>query len=205
VAKVAVGAPQKLTNLTGFLALPRWSPDSKTLALLFSENAPRAGGPLEPMTLASGVVEEQVYEQRLATVDPVTDPLERQRSKAPISDGSLRPWRARFYGWARWPGTFLDVSVLSEQGYFVLFSNLAVPFRQGETFNQANVKDFGYADVRDILAGVDEVEKTVPVNDRRLGIGGWGYGGSVTMWTVTPAFLCRRRRCRHRKLAKLLW
>jgi hypothetical protein len=151
------------------------------------------------------VVEEQVYEQRLATVDPVTDPLERQRSKAAISDGSLRPWRARFYGWARWPGTFLDVSVLSEQGYFVLFPNLAVPFRQGETFNQANVKDFGYADVRDILAGVDEVEKTVPVNDRRLGIGGWGYGGSVTMWTVTPAFLCRRRRCRHRKLAKLLW
>jgi Tol biopolymer transport system component len=45
VANVASGPPRKLTSLTGFLALPQRSPDGKTLALLFTENAPRAGGP----------------------------------------------------------------------------------------------------------------------------------------------------------------
>ena len=35
-------------------------------------------------------------------------------------------------------------------------------FGQGERFTRANVKDFGYGDLRDILAGVDEVVKTPP-------------------------------------------
>src|SRR2546427_4916868 len=60
---------RKVTNLTGSLAKPRWSPDGKVLALLFTENAPRTPGPLEPRTPDTGVVEEHVYEQRLITVE----------------------------------------------------------------------------------------------------------------------------------------
>ena len=36
-----------------------------------------------------------------------------------------------------------------------------------------------------MLAGVDEVVKTCPVDKDRLGITGWSYGGYMTMWTVT--------------------
>jgi dipeptidyl aminopeptidase/acylaminoacyl peptidase len=36
---------------------------------LFTENSPRKAGPLVPMTPDSGVVEEHIYEQRIATVD----------------------------------------------------------------------------------------------------------------------------------------
>ena len=63
------GAPRQLTHLTGLLANPRWSPDGKRIAFLFTENLPRAAGPLDPVLPASGVVESQVYEQRLAMVD----------------------------------------------------------------------------------------------------------------------------------------
>jgi Tol biopolymer transport system component len=73
VADVAGSAARRLTNLTGFLADPQWSPDGKMLAFLFTENAPRAAGPLEPMTPASGVVEEHVYEQRFTTIDLATN------------------------------------------------------------------------------------------------------------------------------------
>ena len=38
---------KRLTNLTGFVTDPRWSPDGKTIAILFAENAPGGGGPLE--------------------------------------------------------------------------------------------------------------------------------------------------------------
>ena len=411
---VAAGPTQRLTNLTGFLATPRWSPDGKVIALLFTENAPRAAGPLEPMTPDTGVVEGHIYEQRLTTVDVATgnvrqlsppdlyvyeydwspdgknfvataahgsgddnwyvaelyilssnsggtksifkpslqvavprwspdakeigfigglmsdegsiggdvfvipaeggkprnltpglpasassiwwQPSSKQiliteaRDGSPgvanvslenervetlwtgpetISDdgwgyglslaadgktsaivrssfehppevwaGSMGAWKQvthlnqnsspswgeaksihwssdnfRVQGWLLyprdydpskrypmivlvhggpgssfapgWPRTFLNYSALSSAGYFVLLPNPRGSFGEGETFTQANVKDFGYGDLRDILAGVDEVVKTLPVDNNRVGITGWSYGGFMTMWAVT--------------------
>jgi dipeptidyl aminopeptidase/acylaminoacyl peptidase len=50
------GAPaRQLTKLQGYVDAPSWSPDGKALAILFTENAPRAVGPLMPMTPETGV------------------------------------------------------------------------------------------------------------------------------------------------------
>ena len=58
--------------------------------------------------------------------------------------------------------------------------------RQGEAFTQANIKDFGYGDLRDILAGVDAaIARSRPIDANRVGITGWSYGGYMTMWAVT--------------------
>jgi dipeptidyl aminopeptidase/acylaminoacyl peptidase len=70
-------------------------------------------------------------------------------------------------------------------GYFEFTPNPRGSFGQGEAFVQANRKDFGYGDLRDILAGVDAIEKKVPVDDHRLGLTGWSYGGFMTMFGVT--------------------
>ena len=69
IAEATGHAARQLTRLTGYLASPSWSPDGKRLAVLFTENAPRAAGPLEPMTPPSGRIEQQVFEQRLTIVD----------------------------------------------------------------------------------------------------------------------------------------
>jgi dipeptidyl aminopeptidase/acylaminoacyl peptidase len=84
-----------------------------------------------------------------------------------------------------WPGTFFDLSVLAAEGYFVFFPNPRGSFGLGEKFTRANVKDFGHGDLRDILAGVDEVLKSASVDKDRLAIAGWSYGGYMTMWAVT--------------------
>ena len=84
-----------------------------------------------------------------------------------------------------WPYQFLNTYQLSAHGYFVLYPNPRGSYGQGEKFTQANVKDFGYGDFRDILAGVDEVLKTLPVDKNRVGIAGGSYGGYMTMWAVT--------------------
>ena len=408
-------AARQLTRLTGFLASPSWSPDGKRLALLFTENAPRAAGPLEPMTPPSGLVEQHVYEQRLTTVevassqiqqvspanlyiyeydwapdgkefvataaagagdanwwiaqlctvdiasgetkfiykpplqiaeprwspdgntiafiggimsdqgstggdiytisasggearhltpgikaspatlawlpssekilfteqidgasgiatvdaregrietlwtgpetistgsawdfgiflaeDGKTCALVRQSFQQPpeIWAGELGAWKQvtrvnagthpawgksesihwrnegmEIQGWLlypmnydpakrypmvvsvhggpgagempSWPGPFFELALLSGQDCFVLFPNPRGSFGRGEAFTEANVKDFGYGDFRDILAGVDYVVKTLPVDDRRVGIAGWSYGGYMTMWAVT--------------------
>ena len=83
-----------------------------------------------------------------------------------------------------WPGWPFEAP-LASQGYFVLCPNPRGSFGQGEAFTKANVKDFGYGDFRDILAGVDEVLKQAPVDPQRMGLTGWSYGGYMTMWAVT--------------------
>ena len=405
--QVAGGASHRLTNLTGYLATPRWSPDGKKIALLFTENAPRKAGPLEPATPDSGPVEQHIYEQRLTLIDlytgaakqitpqdtyvyeydwaPDSDRIAYTASKgngdnnwwiaqlftistatgaislvhkpeaqianprwspdgkqiafiggimsdegvtggdiyAVSSDGgqatdltpkrhsspswlqwlpsgriiftetidgetgldllnpanlsietlwrrdetiagiavsgdgsvasmirsswtlapevwagargddkvrthandSLKPlwgnpenlhWQSdgeQVEGWLlypanydpgrkypmvvavhggpasakkqSWPAGHFDMSVMSSQGYFVLFPNPRGSYGAGESFTHANVKDFGYGDLKDIVAGVDSAISTHPIDSNRVGIAGWSYGGYMTMWTVT--------------------
>jgi dipeptidyl aminopeptidase/acylaminoacyl peptidase len=414
VVNVDGGTARKLTSLKGFLSTPMWSPDQKTLAFLFTENAPRAAGPLMPMVPETGVIDQKIYEQRLTVVDvgagkvrqlsppdmyvyeydwspdgktfaaiaahgdgdsnwyvaelytlsaengdlrPVHKPslqiavprwspdgkniafieglmsdegsiggdifavpaaggeprnltpgvvsspswlrwetpskilfaenvdgqaglatvdlgagaiaqlwtgadtiaVQAQggpslslsadgRSSAAIVDSSAHPpeiwagavgdWKqithandairpawgptkslhwvngdTRVQGWLmyptnydpnkrypmvvtvhggpaytermEWPGLFFQTYALSAHGYFVFFPNPRGSYGQGEKFAAANVKDLGYGDFQDILKGVDEVVRTLPVDNDRVGITGWSYGGYMTMWAVT--------------------
>lgn len=89
-----------------------------------------------------------------------------------------------------WPNTFFNGAMLSI-GYFVLLPNPRGSFVQGEAFTQANVKDFGFGDMRNILAGVDEVAKTLPVDNNNIGITDWSYGGFMTMWAATQTLRFR--------------
>jgi dipeptidyl aminopeptidase/acylaminoacyl peptidase len=75
--------------------------------------------------------------------------------------------------------------LLASQGYFVFMPNPRGSFGQGEAFTRANVKDFGYGDLRDILRGVDAVLAAAPVDASRIGLYGHSYGGYMTMWAVT--------------------
>jgi dipeptidyl aminopeptidase/acylaminoacyl peptidase len=86
---------------------------------------------------------------------------------------------------SHWPGSHDFAAGLSGMGYFVLYPNPRGSYGQGEGFTRANVKDFGYGDFKDILAGVDEALRVAPIDSNRLGITGWSYGGFMTMWAVT--------------------
>ncbi len=88
---------------------------------------------------------------------------------------------------ARWNTGPLSAAAFSALGYFVLMPNPRGSFGQGEEFTQANRKDFGYGDLRDILAGVDAVEAAYPVDPSRVGITGWSYGGFMAMFAVTQS------------------
>src|SRR5882724_598681 len=74
---------------------------------------------------------------------------------------------------------------LLERGYALFLPNPRGSFGQGEQFTAANVRDFGYGDLRDILAGIAAAEQAAPIDDTRLGITGGSYGGFMTMWAVT--------------------
>ncbi len=69
VVSVKDHSVRQLTQLKGYLATPRWSPSGRQIAFLFTENAVREAGPLAAAAPALGVIDDQVYEQRLAIVD----------------------------------------------------------------------------------------------------------------------------------------
>jgi dipeptidyl aminopeptidase/acylaminoacyl peptidase len=81
-------------------------------------------------------------------------------------------------------GPGLDRMLLA-RGYAVFLPNPRGSFGQGEAFTRANVRDFGYGDLADILAGVDAVVAAAPIDPNRLGLTGGSYGGYMTMWAVT--------------------
>ncbi|MFZ0037987.1 MAG: S9 family peptidase [Candidatus Acidiferrales bacterium] len=85
----------------------------------------------------------------------------------------------------RWPTQWSYTAALVAAGFFVLEPNPRGSYGSGEAFTRANVKDFGYGDFRDIMAGVDQSLSMAPIDANRVGITGWSYGGYMTMWAVT--------------------
>jgi dipeptidyl aminopeptidase/acylaminoacyl peptidase len=88
---------------------------------------------------------------------------------------------------SKWPVAGHFEMAMPGAGYFLLQPNPRGSFGQGEAFTRANIKDFGYGDWKDILAGVDEAIKIAPIDPDRLGLTGWSYGGYMTMWGVTQS------------------
>ncbi|HEY8684266.1 MAG TPA: S9 family peptidase [Chloroflexota bacterium] len=96
-----------------------------------------------------------------------------------VHGGPSSSYKPSFYV----PGSYEALE--SQSGYFIFLPNPRGSYGQGEAFTRANVKDFGNGDLKDIMAGVDEVLRKYPVDGNRMGIRGWSYGGFMTMWAVT--------------------
>lgn len=85
-----------------------------------------------------------------------------------------------------WPGiSFGGGALLSAEGYFVFMPNPRGSFGEGERYVQANRRSFGDGDLDDILAGIDAIESRLPIDDQRLGLMGWSYGGFMSMFVPT--------------------
>ena len=68
LADLRAGTVRQLTRVDGHLERPLFSPDGKTVAVLFVEGGADLRGPLLPAARQTGVVEEKIREQRLALV-----------------------------------------------------------------------------------------------------------------------------------------
>jgi len=78
-----------------------------------------------------------------------------------------------------------EFQALAGKGYAVLAVNPRGSAGYGEDFCRKVINDWGGDDYRDLLAGIDHVIATEPVDDNRLGIGGLSYGGYMTNWAIT--------------------
>jgi dipeptidyl aminopeptidase/acylaminoacyl peptidase len=84
-----------------------------------------------------------------------------------------------------WSTSDFNTTLFTQLGYFVFFPNARGSYGQGEKFTQANRRDWGFGDLRDIIAGVDTIVSKFPVDNNRLGMLGWSYGGFMSMFAPT--------------------
>jgi dipeptidyl aminopeptidase/acylaminoacyl peptidase len=74
---------------------------------------------------------------------------------------------------------------LLAQGWAVLRANPRGSTGRGAEFAAANKNDLGGADYRDIMAGVDFVLKTEPVDGDKMALIGYSYGGEMAAFVET--------------------
>jgi len=79
---------------------------------------------------------------------------------------------------------FHEMQLLAAQGYVVFYCNPRGSQGYGEKFSGAIVNDWGNADYKDIMAGVEYLKKKKYINTKRLGVTGGSYGGYMTNWII---------------------
>jgi len=89
------------------------------------------------------------------------------------------PTGAFSVGWSAW------IQLLVQAGYAVFTPNIRGSTGYGWDFLAANRKDWGGADFKDIMTGIDYLIKNESIDSGRLGIAGWSYGGYMAEWAIT--------------------
>jgi len=75
--------------------------------------------------------------------------------------------------------------ILVGHGYAIFYPNVRGSTGYGEKFVESNRADWGGADFKDVMAGVDALIARGVADPNRLGIGGWSYGGYMSEWAIT--------------------
>jgi dipeptidyl aminopeptidase/acylaminoacyl peptidase len=83
-------------------------------------------------------------------------------------------------------GTEFDFEVQwLSNAYAVLYANPRGSTGYGEKFLWATWNGWGKLDYQDVMAGVDYALAHYPVDQNRLGVTGYSYGGFLTNWVIT--------------------
>jgi len=81
--------------------------------------------------------------------------------------------------------TFVPTTqILAAQGWLVLDPNYRGSNNEGNAFETAIVNDASAGPGRDIMAGVKAVEARGIVDEKRIAVSGWSYGGQMTSWMI---------------------
>ena len=94
---------------------------------------------------------------------------------------------SRFIAGYSWDTAWAEL--LASHGYQVLMVNPRGSTGYSEDFLKANRGDWGGGDYKDLMAVLDAVIAKGGTDTKRLGIGGWSYGGEMSEWAITQTNL----------------
>jgi dipeptidyl aminopeptidase/acylaminoacyl peptidase len=74
--------------------------------------------------------------------------------------------------------------LFAANGYLVVYTNPRGSTNYGEKFLWATWGAWGDRDFEDVMAGVDYVRAHYRIDDKRMGVTGYSYGGFLTNWVI---------------------
>jgi len=74
--------------------------------------------------------------------------------------------------------------ILAGQGWLVFEPNYRGSNNKGNAFEAAILQDAGAGPGRDVMAGVATLEKRGLVDESKIAVSGWSYGGLMTSWLL---------------------
>jgi dipeptidyl aminopeptidase/acylaminoacyl peptidase len=74
--------------------------------------------------------------------------------------------------------------LFAANGYLVVYTNPRGSTNYGEKFLWATWGGWGNLDFEDVMAGVDYARTKYNVDDKRMGVTGYSYGGFLTNWVI---------------------
>lgn len=74
--------------------------------------------------------------------------------------------------------------LIAARGYVVFQPNYRGSDNMGYEFQKAVFNDAGAGPGRDVMAGLEEVKKRGFIDDSRIAVSGWSYGGYMTTWLI---------------------
>jgi dipeptidyl aminopeptidase/acylaminoacyl peptidase len=72
--------------------------------------------------------------------------------------------------------------ILANEGYFVFEPNYRGSDNLGAEYKLAIVEDAGAGPGRDVMAGLEKLKATGLIDNDKIGVSGWSYGGYMTVW-----------------------
>ena len=72
--------------------------------------------------------------------------------------------------------------ILANQGYFVFEPNYRGSDNLGADYKLAIVQDAGAGPGRDVMAGLEKLKATGMIDNDKIGVSSWSYGGYMTVW-----------------------
>lgn len=191
--------PAMFTGDGAFVYCPAVTPDGATVALLWSDSdvpdeiyLARHGE--EPVTLTSFGKDFEGKLRHSEVVSWMSDDLEifGLLTLPERADDSPLPLIVQIHGGPSWQWAdtcFLDwhdwTQYLVSRGFAVLTPNPRGSTGRGSAFQRRLIDDVGGGEMRDVIAGVQAMVDRGIADPKRLGIGGWSWGGYLTAYTIT--------------------
>jgi dipeptidyl aminopeptidase/acylaminoacyl peptidase len=78
----------------------------------------------------------------------------------------------------------MPAQIFAAQGWLVFEPNYRGSNNEGNAFTTSIVADAGAGPGRDVMAGVAALEKRGIVDESKIAVSGWSYGGFMTSWLI---------------------
>jgi dipeptidyl aminopeptidase/acylaminoacyl peptidase len=200
--RVAISSPRVEQITTGERQLANFSPSSgwDTMAYVGGDSA-------HPDELFMSAIDGRGERKLTSFNDALMKEIEAvtaERILYPSKDGTqIEGWvlKPRGYAPARvWPLILamhggphsaygndfsFEHQLFAANGYLVVYTNPRGSTNYGEKFLWATWGGWGNLDFEDVMGGVDYAKTKYHVDERRMGVTGYSYGGFLTNWVIS--------------------